>query len=535
MTGRRAPGPKRGFFVWQVLPNVDGGVKIFRMTHDLTPIHDHASALAFLFNRIDYERTRSVPYHSRRFKLDRMVRLLELLDHPARDIPVVHIAGTKGKGSTAQMVASVLNATGLRTGLYTSPHLEQLEERFAVGGRQCTSDQLVQLLATIQPAVQRMDQESARRGQAQGPTYFEITTAAALLHFRREKADCAILEVGLGGRLDSTNVCTPAVSVITSISFDHMKQLGNTLAKIAGEKAGIIKPGIPVVTGVTDPEPLAVIVKRAAALDAPLVALGRDFHFDYVSDAELRRAGNSSPVSQMDYTQCSGNECRRLEQVKLGMLGRHQAANAAVALATLDQLRCIGWSIDDRAIREGLSSARCPARIEVISRRPIVVLDAAHNAASVAALLQVLDGCFPSIPRILVFASSVDKDAPAMLRQLLPRFEHVIFTRYLNNPRATPPKQLAKLSAIGTCHQSSRARRPQPTGCLGNCAVARHSGPPGVRRRLVFPRGRSSPSHRRCHFRGRGSIDAGERPLISKQAPTPLSNEDGRRRSPTGH
>ena len=165
------------------------------MTNELRPICDRETALAFLFNRIDYERTRRVPYHSRRFKLDRMVRLLELLDHPDRGLPIVHIAGTKGKGSTAQMVASVLNASGLRTGLYTSPHLERLEERFTVAGCQCSADQLVQLLATIQPAVEQMDRETA---EGHGPTYFEITTAAALLHFRRQQADCAILEVGLG-------------------------------------------------------------------------------------------------------------------------------------------------------------------------------------------------------------------------------------------------------------------------------------------------------------------------------------------------
>jgi dihydrofolate synthase/folylpolyglutamate synthase len=426
------------------------------MTDAVGPIRDHATALDFLFNRIDYERTRSVPYHSRRFKLNRMVRLLELLGNPGQDLPIVHIAGTKGKGSTAQMVASVLNATGLRTGLYTSPHLERLEERFAVAGRQCTSDQLVSLLATIQPAVQQMDQESADRNGGHGPTYFEITTAAALLHFRREDTDCVVLEVGLGGRLDSTNVCSPIVSVITSISFDHMKQLGKTLAKIAGEKAGIIKRAVPVVTGVTEAEPLAVIAKRAEQLDAPLVVLNQDFHFEYFPHAEngpVTASERGLPVSRMDYSECVGGGSQRLNQLELGMLGRHQAANAAVAVATLNQLRLQGWKIDDQAIREGLRVARCPARIEVVSHRPTVVLDAAHNEASVAALLQVLNEYFPSAPRVLVFASSVDKDAPAMLKQLVPQFDRVIFTRYLNNPRAAAPEQLATLvERVSTAH-----------------------------------------------------------------------------------
>ena len=411
-----------------------------------------------MFAGIDYERTRSVPYQSRRFKLDRMVRLLELLGNPGQDLPIVHIAGTKGKGSTAQMVASVLNATGLRTGLYTSPHLERLEERFAVAGRQCTSNQLVALLATIQPAVQQMDRETAEGGDRHGPTYFEITTAAALLHFRCEEADCAVLEVGLGGRLDSTNVCSPVVSVITSISFDHMKQLGNSLAKIAGEKAGIIKPAVPVVTGVTDAEPLAVIAKRAEQLQAPLLALNQDFHFQYFPQAENAPASadRSLPVSRMDYSESIGAASQRLDQLELGMLGRHQAANAAVAVATLNQLRRQGWKIDGQAIREGLRAARCPARIEVVSHRPTVVLDAAHNEASVAALLRVLNEYFPSAPRVLVFASSVDKDAPAMLKQLLPQFDHVIFTRYLNNPRAAAPEQLATL-----CEKIATSRAPK--------------------------------------------------------------------------
>ena len=413
------------------------------MRDDRPPIHDHASALKFLFDRIDYERTRSVPYHSRRFKLDRMVRLLELLGHPGQDLPIVHIAGTKGKGSTAQMVASVLNAAGFRTGLYTSPHLEHLEERFRLAGQQCSPDQLVQLLATIQPAVQQMDREAAESDDRHGPTYFEITTAASLLHFRRQKADIAVLEVGLGGRLDSTNVCSPVVSVITSISFDHMKQLGNSLAKIAGEKAGIIKPAIPVVTGVTALEPLEVIARRAEQLGAPLLALGRDFEFEYFARVDDgSQADAALPVSRINYSECVTGNSWQINDLRLGMLGRHQAANAAVAVATLSQLRRAGWEISDESFQRGLSTARCPARIEVISQRPTIILDAAHNEASVAALLKVLNEYYPAVPRVLVFASSVDKDAPAMLKQLLPQFDHVVLTRYMNNPRAASPQQL---------------------------------------------------------------------------------------------
>ena len=420
-----------------------------------TDICDRASALDFLLGRINYERTSTIPYRSGEFKLDRMRSLLSLLGEPHLALKAVHIAGTKGKGSTASMIAAVLSAAGYSTGLYTSPHLERLEERFLVAGKQCDERRFVRLAAEVQAAALELDRRAAAIGDATArPTFFEITTAMAMLHFAQCNVDAAVLEVGLGGRLDSTNVCRPEVCLITSISFDHTRQLGNTLRAIAGEKAGIIKPGIPVVSGVVAEEPRGAIVAAAAEQGAPLIERSRDFDAIAVhgkSSAEL-------PGSQrFDYWENSPEERWSLADLQLPLLGQHQAANAAAAIAALRRLVRRGWNISDDAIRRGLAAARCDARIEVIRRRPDVILDVAHNVASIQAIVEVLREQFPSGRRVLLFASSRDKDVPGMLRLLLPEFDQIVLTRYLTNPRAVAVKELHSL--IRETLIDGRARR----------------------------------------------------------------------------
>jgi len=277
---------------------------------------DYERATEYLFRRINYERVADVAYGARQFKLARMYELLTRVGNPHLAMPIVHVAGTKGKGSTSAMIAAVLAAAGYRTGLFTSPHLASLEERIAIDGQNCTADQLVTLVHELQPIVEQMDQEAARQGEECGPTYFELTTVMALLHFVRQRVQAAVLEVGMGGRLDSTNVCQPEVSVITSISFDHMRQLGNTLAAIAYEKAGIIKPGVPVVSGVTQDEPRHVIANVAAERKSPLVQVGRDFGYRYTPPKNVDRApGNGEidfwyPSSPGPAGQTPGGQCR---------------------------------------------------------------------------------------------------------------------------------------------------------------------------------------------------------------------------------
>ncbi len=242
----------------------------------------HVAALDFLLGRINYERAVVLPYGQRQLKLDRMRQLLTRLGNPDAGLPIVHVAGTKGKGSTAALVGSILQAAGYRVGLFSSPHLESIEERFAVNGEACPGDDFVELVDRLRPVVMAMDREAESVGDSSlSPTYFELTTALALMHFVKRKVDIGILEVGLGGRLDSTNVCQPAVTVITSISLDHTKQLGDTLELIAAEKAGIVKPGVPVLCGPLEEGPRKVIAEIAQQHGCRMLEAGHDFTHGY--------------------------------------------------------------------------------------------------------------------------------------------------------------------------------------------------------------------------------------------------------------
>ena len=440
------------------------------------------AAARFLAGRIDYERALSMPNAEEAFKLDRMRELLRRIGDPQRSLPIVHIAGTKGKGSTAAMISAVLAAAGYRAGLFSSPHIERVEERMAVDGRPCARGELVESIDLIRPAVEAMDREGAdRRPPAPGPTYFEVLTAAALKHFELRGVDIAVLEVGLGGRLDSTNVCEPLLSIVTSISLDHTRQLGVALESIAAEKAGIVKPGATVVSGVRAEGPRDVIRRAAASAGCRLVELGVDFDFDYRPPRLLDRAA-SPPTLDFRFSRgkatgddMSGNDVKNIEYagVELALLGRHQAANAAVAMAAIEELRRAGWVVAEEAIRRGLAKVVWPARIEVISRHPTVIVDAAHNVASIEALVETLDDSFSADRRLLVFATTSDKDIEGMLRVLLSRFDRVIFTRYSDNPRGVPAEELLRLSARLAPNTPSETA-PTPAEALSAAARLAH-------------------------------------------------------------
>lgn len=405
------------------------------------------AALEFLLGRINYERMPVLPYGQRQLKLDRMRQLLTRLGNPDAGLPIVHVAGTKGKGSSAALIGSILHAAGYEVGLFSSPHLEGIEERFAINGLSCTSDELVALVERLRPIVLAMDQEAAQEVEAGvdsslSPTYFELTTAIALMHFAQRNVDVAVLEVGLGGRLDSTNVCQPAVTVITSISFDHTKQLGNTLGEIAAEKAGIIKPGVPVLCGPLDDEPRQVIAEIAQQHGCRMLEAGHDFTHEYHPPRQLERR---QQPGKLDFSGKFVDQTVELVGLPLQLLGEHQADNAALAVATCVELQRQGWSISPEAVREGLAALTLPARIEVLSRQPTVVLDVAHNVASAQALVDVLATSFASKQRILVLATTKDKDVPGIVRVLLPHFDKVIATEYHNNPRAVPTAQLGEI------------------------------------------------------------------------------------------
>jgi dihydrofolate synthase/folylpolyglutamate synthase len=393
----------------------------------------YAQSLRWLYGRTNYEASTPIPYSDEGLKLDRMRELLRRLGRPDAGQRIVHIAGTKGKGSTAAMIAAGLREAGKRVGVYTSPHLERFEERIAIDGEPCSNDELVSLVARVRPIVEQMDREaaSAQRGAAGGgPTFFDLSTAMALLHFADRGCDATVLEVGLGGRLDSTNVVTPAVAVITSISLDHTQQLGATRALIAAEKAGIIKPGIQAVSGVADAEAGNVIERIALERGAPFLRADRDFFM-----------GGSLDGALVFYAVGV-----RIDGIRPAMVGAHQVANAAVALATLGVLDLRGWNIPVEARREGINRARIAARMERFDGDPPVVLDGAHNEASAAALVAALDDVAPGVPpahRTLVLAISSDKDAPAIVRQLAGAFGRIVVTKYLDNPRALEPLALA--------------------------------------------------------------------------------------------
>ncbi|MGH7200047.1 MAG: bifunctional folylpolyglutamate synthase/dihydrofolate synthase [Planctomycetaceae bacterium] len=394
------------------------------------PFRTYEQALEFLFGRINYERVEPGSYSRREFKLDRMRRLLARLGDPHLRIPAVHIAGTKGKGSTAAMTAAMLTAAGRRVGLFTSPHLTAFEERMTVDGRMPGRETFIELVNEVRPVAVGLEAESPRRA----PTYFETAAALAWLYFVRERVELAVLEVGLGGRLDATNLCRPEVTIITSISRDHTALLGETLAEIAAEKAGIIKRGVPVVSGVAQPEPDAVIERIALGRRAPLYRLGREIHALHHDDTPRGGVADiETPWSQWP-------------AVAVPLPGEHQARNAALALTAVELLSQRGWPVPREAAAAGLERLTWPIRVESLCERPVVVVDAAHNDGSVEALLATLRRRYGRRRALLVFATSRDKDARGMLARLAPEFEAIVLTRYLGNPRAVPVEQLAQIA-----------------------------------------------------------------------------------------
>lgn len=413
----------------------------------------YEQAIEFVFGRINYERINSDSYTSDDFKLDRMKTLLGLLGDLQDRLPAVHIAGTKGKGSTAIMVSEILKAAGYRVGLFTSPHIEVYEERIRVDGHSPTPAQLVDLINRIQYAVTTMDGMPG----PMAPTFFEITTALAWMHFADSSCDVAVLEVGLGGRLDSTNLCQPEVSVITSISRDHTRLLGTELEQIAAEKAGIVKNGVPVVSGVTSPEANQVIERICRDARATRFQINSDFRwYGNRNPAIDVRESASNIVQSVASRQLSPRlppadtitvetPWRNFPQVSIPLNGTHQKHNAAVAVMTAEVLNRQGRPIPETAVRAGLLAVRWPARIELLMTNPTVIIDAAHNWESMNALLRTLDESYPARRRTLIFATTRDKDISGMLRLALPKFDTVIITQYMNNPRAVPTEHLHRL------------------------------------------------------------------------------------------
>lgn len=350
--------------------------------------------------------------------LSRTRTLLAALGDPHRQLKFVHVAGTNGKGSTAAMLAACLQAAGYRVGLYTSPFINRFNERIQVDGEQIPDRALVQLVEQVKPAADAM---------ADVPTEFEIITALGMLWFAQQRCDIVVLEVGLGGTLDSTNVIDPPeCAVITALGMDHVKELGPTLAEIASAKAGIIKPGSPVVSYGGAPEADAVIARAAARQNAPLTVV--DF-------AKLNVRGGDLDGVNFDFD--------GLENIRLPLIGSYQPKNAAVAITALRVLRQRGWNIPESAIRQGLERVSWPGRFELLRHSPAFLLDGSHNAHGMCATVQSLRDRFPGQKFVFLLSIMADKDVDEMLELLLPLAKRFV-TVAAHTPRAMPAQTLAE-------------------------------------------------------------------------------------------
>lgn len=339
------------------------------------------------------------------FGLDNISRLLGSIDDPHRAFRSVHIAGTNGKGSVATMIACILKEAGYSVGKYTSPHLVSFTERITVNEEEITEEEVAALTDHIRG---RAD----RKCPGGFYTFFDFTTAMAFEYFRRKKVDIAVVETGLGGRLDSTNVIEPLVSIVTNVAFDHMKELGGTLTKIAGEKAGIIKKGVPVITG-AGRRPFRVIEKVAGENASAVYALGRDFSF--------KKSGRKC----MSYRGLT----RVLNDITINLNGDHQLSNAALALCAVDVISGLGYDVPEDRMRAALSSVVWQGRLEMVREKPLVILDGAHNASGVRALRRFLRTHYRDRRKVLVFGVMRDKQYRRMLESMSDCIDLAILTQ----------------------------------------------------------------------------------------------------------
>lgn len=395
--------------------------------------------LDYLYSFVDYSLSRTIRYSPEKFDLTRMRAFIDRLGNPDQDYPSIHIAGTKGKGSVAAICASTLQSAGYRVGLYTSPHLHDYAERIQINGASIPHAALVNLVDELRPQIEAIPKL----------TTFEITTALAFVYFSRQSVDAAVVEVGLGGRLDSTNVIVPRVSVITSISYDHTNLLGDSLTEIAGEKAGIIKPYVPVVLAPQVDEARMVIERVAGECSAPLIRIGYDYLYTPVShslDGQVIQIWTPPEQPMIDaYIESGGTLEWEPTRLSIPLLGYHQVENAVTAYAALQVFRQNGQPLSNAELSTGFAQTHWPGRFEVLNHKPVIIVDSAHNRDSARKLRLTLDDYFPGKEIILVFGASEDKDIHGMFAELMPRVGEVIATQSYH-PRAIDPNPLVDLA-----------------------------------------------------------------------------------------
>jgi len=390
---------------------------------------NYQQALDYLFVRTDYEKQERLRYNVTTFNLNRMQKLLSLLGNPHKKLHTVHIGGTKGKGSTATMLARMLEANGYNVGLYTSPHVVHLHERITVNSKMISDSEMCGLLNRVYTPVEKMSKTDP-------PTFFEIMTALAFMYFVDKAVDIAVIETGLGGRLDSTNVIRPKVVGITSLSIDHQHLLGDTIDSIAKEKAGIFKRGVPVVTVQQEPSAMRVLKSQATAVKAPLSVSGSDIDFSH----RFETSREHGPHTRI----CLTTPTSKFEHLRVPLHGKHQAINCGLALAMLDKLKSAGYKIDNNKAAKGLHKVSLAGRMEMIWDDPRIMIDAAHNAASIKALIHAIGQNIPYDSMVVIFGCNNDKDARGMLEKLQYGADKVVFTRS-NSPKAMSPEDLAEI------------------------------------------------------------------------------------------
>lgn len=399
----------------------------------------YQAALDYLYGFADYSVKRSYRYSAEVFELQRVRDLLAALGNPQEKFKSFHVAGTKGKGSVCALIASVLQQAGFRTGLYTSQHLLRFNERIRIDGVDIPDDDLVSTLDRMKPHIEAIEDL----------TLYEIVTALAFSYFAEQGVQYAAIEVGLGGRLDATNVIEPVISIITSLSYDHMHLLGDKLSDIAREKAGIIKTGVPVILAPQQLEAEHVVTAVAEKHGSRVIQVGKDWLF---APGSHHRNGQSLlvwPASEQElmdaFVASAGGEEWTPLRYQIPLLGYHQIINGAVAYAALMEAKKLGLQLPDTAVQNGFREVKWPGRFQVLNGDPVIVIDSAHNRDSALKLRTALDDYYPGQPVTLIFGASADKDIEGMLSELIPRVTRVIVTQ-ADHPRAESPERLSDIA-----------------------------------------------------------------------------------------
>ncbi len=375
---------------------------------------------------MNYQETLAYLYGLERFGmvfgLENISSLVQVLGNPHRDLKVIHVGGTNGKGSVSAMMASILQEDGYKVGLYTSPHLVDFTERIRINGTEISWDEVVRLTDLLRSRVEE-------EGITQQFTFFDFTTALAIYYFFIQEVDVAILEVGLGGRLDSTNIVNPLIVVITNVARDHFQILGERIEDIAREKSGIVKKGVPLISGATQPEVIEVLEEKCRRNEATLRLVRRDFFGERVAPMTLNFLGRRW----------------RLEEVRLGVAGSYQIDNATVALGALEVLEERGYGINEGSICEGLGKITWPGRLELVQMSPRILLDGAHNTAAAKSLREALQEEFDYGHLSMIVGIMEDKEIPAILAELAPLADVLVASRP-HNSRAMSPQRIAEIA-----------------------------------------------------------------------------------------